>query len=111
MAIRAENQPKGRILGALWSASPVEARLVKVMVGPTDWEWCQPFVGTLRKAIEVRMATVDSHRTVYVDNEDGRALWVFLKGQAPLPGFRLLPAFTVYEDETAQHVYQAKLRC
>jgi hypothetical protein len=81
------------------------------MVGPTDWEWCQPFVGTLRKAIEVRMATVDSHRTVYVDNEDGRALWVFLKGQAPLPGFRLLPAFTVYEDETAQHVYQAKLRC
>lgn len=110
MAIRAENQPKGRILGARWSQCPVEARLVKVLVGQSDWQWCQPYIGTMRKAIEVRLPMDGGlHRTMFVDNEDGRALAVFLRGQAPLPGFRLLPAFAVYEDETVENTYQAKL--
>jgi hypothetical protein len=110
MSIRAaESQPKGRILGALWSMAPVEARLVQVLVGQTDWEWCQPFIGTMRRAIEVKLPTLTGHRTVFVDNYDGRALQVFLMGRAPLPGFRLLPAFAVYEDDTAESFYQAKL--
>src|SRR3954464_10329981 len=102
MGIKAENLPKGRICGALWSGFPTEARLVTVVVGQTNWKWCAPLIGSVRKAIEVKLDA----QTVYIDNEDGRALQVFLKGHAPLPGFRLVPAFAVYDDPSAKQFYQ-----
>lgn len=94
---------RGRIRGALWSGYPVEARLVEAVVGQTTWKWCQPYIGTIRKAIEVRLPS----GTAYVDNEDGLALQVFLQGKAPLPGFRFIPAFGVSEDPEAKQVYNA----
>ncbi len=104
--IKAQNQPKGRICGALWSGFPVEARVVKVLVGPTSWKWCEPFIGRTRKAVEVKL---DAGR-VYIDNEDGKALTVFLRGQAPMPGFRFLPAFRVTDDPDAKLFYQATIK-
>lgn len=103
MSVSAKNLPKGRIRGAKWSGYPVEARLVKVLVGDTSWKWCVPYIGTTRRAIEVILQA----GTIYIDNEDGRALTVFVRGQAPLPGFRLLPVYSVYEDELASDFYQA----
>jgi hypothetical protein len=102
-SMMSSTEPKGKVRGALWSGYPVEARLVEVVVGPTSWTWCQPYIGTVRKAIEVRL---DSG-PVYVDNQDGRALSVFLQGKAPLPGFRFIPAFGVTDDPEAKQAYNA----
>jgi hypothetical protein len=94
-------ETKGRIRGALWSGYPVEARLVEAVVKQTNWTWCQPYIGTVRKAIEVRLPL----GAVYVDNQDGRALSVFLQGKAPLPGFRFIPVAGVDDDPEAKQVY------
>jgi hypothetical protein len=95
----------GKIHGALWFKHPCEASLVQCVVGWSDWRWCQGLEGTIRKAIEVKM----DGQTVYVDNQDGKALVVFLEGRAPLPGFRFVPAFAVYGDPDAKPSYQARL--
>lgn len=107
-SIKAQNLPKGLIRGAKWSGYPCEARVVLVTVGATDWVWCVPYIGTERSAVEVKLDWGEGRqRTVYVDNADGRALQVILKGMAPLPGFRFLPAFDVKDDPEAKLTYQA----
>lgn len=97
--------PHGKIHGALWNLYPCEARLVEVVVCWTDWAWCQPYIGTVRKAIEVKM----DGQTLYVDNNDGKALAVFLQGKAPVMGFRFIPTYVVYDDPAAKPSYQASL--
>ena len=104
-SIKALNLPHGRIRGATWSNYPVEARCCSVLVGPTTWTWCKDLVGTFRRAIEVKLEA----QTVYVDNENGAALQVFLKGHAPLPGFRFVPAYSVHDDNKAARSYQAEV--
>jgi hypothetical protein len=99
-----EKPTKGKIQGAQWSGYPCEARLVSVVVGPSKWTWCKDMLGRARKAIEVRL---DSGMTLYVDNEDGTALAVFLAGKAPLPGFRFVPPYVVRDDPDAKAYYQA----
>jgi hypothetical protein len=105
-----ENTKRGKILGARWANYPAEARVVLVTVGASEWEWCQPLIGAIRRAVEVIVETVPGRRRVlYVDNEDGRALLVVLKGIAPLPGMRFLPVFEVKEDLAAEWTYQASV--
>lgn len=106
VSLKPKSLPNGRIRGALWAGYPCEARCVRVMVGPSEWPWCQSLVGTQRKAIEVKM----DGWAVYLDNEDGRALAIMLKGYAPLPRMRFLPAYEVLDDPTAQPFYQAEAK-
>lgn len=100
-----EPKPKGWIYGARWSGIPVDARVCKITVGaaPDNW-WCRDIVGQERSAIEVKFI----EQTVYIDNDNGWALEVFLKGLAPLPRFRFVPVFFVADDDTAQQCYHAK---
>jgi hypothetical protein len=102
---KAAGRPKGWIFGAKWSGLPVEARTVSVTVGmaPKNW-WCHGMEGQIRKAIEVKM----EGQTVYVDNEDGWALSVFLRGLAPLPKFRFIPVFFVKDDPESEIFYKAR---
>ena len=99
------NKPRGWIYGAKWAQIPCEARVVKVIVGtsPAEW-WCSAFVGTERTAIEVKL----DGRTVFVDNEDGKALEAILRGLAPWPGFRFLPVFKVVPDKDIPVFYKAR---
>jgi hypothetical protein len=101
----AQCKPKGWIYGAKWSGYPVEAKacLVTVGVAPKNW-WCHDLTGQQRKAIEVKLGS----QTVYIDNEDGWALTIFLRGIAPLPKFRFIPVFFVKEDEESEQFYKAK---
>jgi hypothetical protein len=98
-------KPRGTIYGCRWSEVPVSARVCLVTVGmaPKNW-WCHDIVGEERSAVEV----VLNKQTVYVDNKDGRALQAFLKGYAPLPGFRFMPAFFVKDHPDAPMAYQAQ---
>jgi hypothetical protein len=104
-------RPRGSILGAKWSNIPVEARVCLVTVGlsPKD-HWANGMVGQERKVIEVKMpgAPGKPDEVGYIDNEDGWALGIFLKGLAPLPGFRYVPTFFVKDDPTAEPLYKAK---
>jgi hypothetical protein len=98
------NRPRGWIFGAKWSGEICEARACKITVGvaPDDW-WCKDLVGQERRAIEVNV----QGQTVYVDNQDGRALDVFLRCLAPMPKFRWIPAFLVMDDPDAELFYKA----
>jgi hypothetical protein len=102
---RVTSKPKGWIYGAKWSALPVEARVCRVTVGisPPNW-WCHGLQGDERSAIEVKLA----QQTVYIDNEDGWALSVFLKMLAPLPKFRFVPVLFVKDDPNAEVFYRAR---
>ncbi len=83
--------------------------LVTVGIAPAKW-WCADMIGQQRKAIEVTLSgTLETQsQTVYVDNEDGWALSIFLKGMAPMPKFRFIPAFTVSDDPASEVFYKAK---
>lgn len=94
-SLKEMQKPRGWIYGARWAGQPCEARVCKVMVGIADGWWCEDLTGAIRKAIQV---TFDG-RVVYLDNEDGRALQVFLKGWAPMPRMRWLPAASEPVDD------------
>ena len=104
---KAESKPRGWIYGAKWAGQPVEARACVVTIGlaPSPKWWCYSLVGQERKAIEVKAAD----RVLYIDNEDDWALRVFLRGLAPLPKFRNMPAFSVADDEDSAQFYKAGL--
>lgn len=98
------NKPRGWIYGAKWGGYPCQARAVKIVVGaaPPTW-WCADLVGKPRRAVEI---VLPGERPRYVDNETGWALAAFLRGLAPLPGFKFLPAFKVLDDETIPLFYK-----
>ena len=104
-------KPRGWIYGAKWGNVPVEARVCLATVGiaPPNW-WCHELTGSERRVIEVKMPDSPDQKgqTVYIDNQDGWSLDVFLRGLAPLPRFRFLPVFFLKDDPEAAQSYHAK---
>lgn len=104
---KVQNKAKGWIYGATWANYPCEARAVSIVVGlhPPDW-WCATMAGEERRAVEVTVTAGGDKERFYVDNEDGTALNVFLKGLAPIPKFRFVNPFAVKDDPKGEVFYK-----
>jgi hypothetical protein len=81
-----------------WNYEPTPARIVRVIVGPSEREtwWCAKLVGTEREAVEVNY-----HGDIfYLDNEDGSGWGKVTGGRGgPEWGHSSLPVERVLEPQ------------
>lgn len=104
-SVRIANKSRGHIYGAKWEGVPVQARVVRVIVGPApakDW-WSANLVGQSRLAVEVTLGI----KTFYLDNEDGNAVWKLTKGRGSvIYGHLVVPVDRLIDDPSIAVFYK-----
>ena len=85
-----------------WNYEPCEAKIVRVIVGPSEmptW-WCAGLEGTEREAVKVWSADCPDQEPFYIDNEDGSGWRKVLGGGGPNMSHKSLPVEREIEEET-----------